>query len=301
VTRDQAKGSELFAANLKTGKVAWRADRADLSSSYSTPILWKDNGTEALILPGFTQLRAYELKSGKEIWRVAGLPSATCTTAVLGDGLLFFAGWAPGKDMPMPGFDKLLEGGPFGGTDKNGDGVLDYAEASEQMQSFFGGFDQNEDKRLTREEWNGFLAIIAKGENSLIAVKPGGKGDVTVSHVAWKQKKGLPYVPSPLWYRGFVYIIKDGGMLSRFAAKTGEPTYEQERIGALGNYYASPVAADGRLYVASLDGVLSVLAAGDKPEVLGRAEFKERIAATPALVDKAIYVRSAENLWAFGN
>ena len=61
-----------------------------------------------------------------------------------------------------------------------------------------------------------------------------------------------------------------------------------------------PIAADGRLYVTSLDGVLTVLATGDKPEVLGRAEFKERIAATPALVDKTIYVRSAENLWAFG-
>ena len=200
----------------------------------------------------------------------------------------------------MPSFDKLLEGGPFGGTDKNGDGVLDYDEASEQLKGFFSSFDSNEDKRITREEWNTFLAAIAKGENSLLAIKPGGKGDITASHVAWKYKKGLPYVPSPLWYRGFVYIIKDGGLLSRFVAKTGEPTYEQERIGALGSYYASPVAADGRLYVVSLDGVLSVLAAGDKPEVLGRAEFKERIAATPALVDKTIYVRSAENLWAFG-
>jgi outer membrane protein assembly factor BamB len=299
VNRDQGKGSELIAVNLKTGKIAWHADRADLSSGYSTPVVWKGKSGEEIVLPGYTQLRAYDLKTGKEIWRVAGLPAATCTTPVLGDGLLFFAGWAPGKDMPMPSFDKLLEGGPFGGTDKNGDGVLDYDEASDQMKSFFGGFDQNEDKRLTREEWSTFLAAIAKGENSLLAVKPGGKGDITASHVAWKQKKGLPYVPSPLWYRGFVYIIKDGGMLSRFAAKSGEPTYEQERIGTLGSYYASPVAADGRLYVVSLDGVLTVLAAGDKPEVLGRAEFKERIAATPALVDKTIYVRSAENLWAF--
>src|SRR5688572_21316377 len=179
MNRDQAKGSELIAVNLKSGKIAWRADRADLSSSYSTPVVWKNNGTEELILPGFTQLRAYDLKTGKEAWRVAGLPSATCTTPVLGDGMLFFAGWAPGKDMPMPSFDKLLEGGPFGGTDKNSDGVLDYAEAGEQMQSFFGGFDQNEDKRLTREKWSEFLAMIAKGENALLAVKPGGKGDIT--------------------------------------------------------------------------------------------------------------------------
>ena len=200
----------------------------------------------------------------------------------------------------MPTFDKLLEGGPFGGTDKNGNGALDLDEANDAMKNFFGGFDANEDKQITRQEWNDFLALIAKGENVLLAVKPGGKGDVTESHVAWKQTKGLPYVPSPLWYRGHVYIIKDGGMISRFAAKTGEPTYQQERVGALGNYYTSPVAADGRIYVASLDGVITVLATGDKPDVLGRVDFKERIAATPALVDKTIYVRSAENLWAFG-
>lgn len=300
MNRDQAKGSELIAVSLKTGKIVWRADRADLSSSYSTPILWQNGGADEIILPGFTQLRAYDLKSGKETWRVRGLPAATCTTPVLGDGMLYFAGWAPGKDAPMPSFDKLLEGGPFGGTDKNGDGALGYDEASEQMQGFFSGFDSNEDKVLTRAEWDFFLSVIAKGENSLIAIKANGKGDVTESHVAWKQKRGLPYVPSPLFYRGKIYIVKDGGMISCFNAKSGDPIYEQERVGAIGNYYASPVAADGRIYVASVNGVVSVLDAGEKPEVVGRTEFKERLAATPAIVDDKLYVRTADHLWAFG-
>lgn len=299
VNRDQSKGSELIAVDLKSGKLAWRADRSDLISSYSTPILWKNSGAAEVVLAGFTQMRAYDLKSGNETWRVRGLPSAPCTTPVLGDGMLFFAGWAPSKETPMPSFDKLLEGGSFGGTDKNGDGKLSFDEVGDQMKSFFGGFDANDDKLLTREEWDGFLATVAKGENALLAVKANGRGDITESHVAWKQTKGLPYVPSPLFYRGNVYLIKDGGMMSQFNAKTGEKVYEQERIGALGSYYTSPVAADGRIYVASLDGVVSVVDAGEKPTVLGRAEFKERIAATPALVGKTIYIRSAENLWAF--
>src|SRR5262249_10744303 len=130
--------------------------------------------TEEVVLAGFTQLRAYDLKSGQETWRVRGLPSATCTSPVLGDGLLFFAGWAPSKETQMPTFDKLLEGGPFGGKDENGDGKLSYDEASDQMKSFFSAFDTNEDKLLTREEWDSFLAIVAKGENSLLAIKPGG-------------------------------------------------------------------------------------------------------------------------------
>jgi len=297
LNRDQEKGSELLAVDLKSGKVAWRADRADMSSGYATPVIWSNNSTDEVVLPGFLQMRAYDLKTGKETWRVHGLPVAVCTTPVLGDGMLYFAGWSPGKDKesPMPTFDKILEG-----ADKDGDGVLAISEASPMMRSFFASFDTDKDDRLTRAEWQGFLDMLAKGENSLIAVKPGGKGDITKTHVAWKQTRGLPYVPSPLFYRGNVYLIKDGGMISRFDAKTGEPSYQQERLGALGNYYTSPVAADGRIYVASLDGVVSVLDPGDKPTVLARADFKERIAATPALVDKTIYIRSAEHLWAFG-
>jgi outer membrane protein assembly factor BamB len=107
-------------------------------------------------------------------------------------------------------------------------------------------------------------------------------------------------VASPLFYRGHVYLVKDGGMISCFGAVTGKPVYEQERIGALGNYQASPVAADGRIYLASVNGVITVLAAGDKPDVLARADLRERLVATPAIVDSKLYVRTANHLWAFG-
>jgi len=294
--RDQLSGSELIAVELKSGKVAWRANRSDLFSSFSTPVVWKQSAGDEVVLPGFLELRAYALKDGTERWRVKGLPVAVCTTPVVGNGLLYFAGWSPGKgDMPMPGWEVVAER-----NDKDKDGVITFEEATESMKSFFASYDANRDQRVTREEWDAFKAILARGENCAIAVKPGGKGDVTGTHVAWKQTRGLPYVPSPLFYRGNIYIIKDGGMISRFDAKTGEPVYQQERIGALGNYYSSPVAADGRIYLTSLDGIMTVLEAGGKPTVLARAEFKERIAATPALVENKIYVRSANHLWAFG-
>jgi outer membrane protein assembly factor BamB len=295
MNRDQLKGAELIGVDLRSGKVKWRAAREELGSSYGTPVVWKNGGAAEVVLPGFTQMRAYDLKSGQETWRLRGLPAAVCTTPVLGEGMLFFAGWAPGKEVPMPSYDKILE------ADKDGDGVLAKSEASEMMQSFFASFDNDKDDKLTRAEWQGFLDLVAKGENSLLAIKPGGKGDITESHVAWKQTRGLPYVPSPLLYRGNVYLVKDGGMVSCFKAKSGEPIYQQERIGAIGNYYASPVAANDNIYVASVNGVLSVLDAGEKPEVVGRAEFKERLVATPAIVDNKLYVRTADHLWAFGN
>jgi outer membrane protein assembly factor BamB len=142
---------------------------------------------------------------------------------------------------------------------------------------------------------------MAKGKNVLVAVKPGGKGELTESQVAWKQTRGLPYVPSPLYYRGRVYLIRDGGLMSSFDARTGQPHFQQERIDAIGSYYASPVAADGHIYVASVNGRVTVVAAGgEMPKILHHADFGERISATPALAGNTLYLRTASALFAFG-
>jgi outer membrane protein assembly factor BamB len=108
-------------------------------------------------------------------------------------------------------------------------------------------------------------------------------------------------VPSPLLYRGAVYLIKDGGLASSYEARTGRVNYQQERLNATGSYYASPVAAGGRIYVASLDGRLTVFAAGgETPKILHQAGFGERIVATPALVGKQLLLRTPTALYAFG-
>src|SRR6185369_9001551 len=95
--------------------------------------------------------------------------------------------------------------------------------------------------------------------------------------------------------------IKNGGMLSSLDAKTGKSYYLQERLEAPGNYYASPVAADGRIYLASVSGKLTVVkAGGERPEVLHQAEFGERIFATPALAGDKLFLRTQSALYAFG-
>ena len=132
-----------------------------------------------------------------------------------------------------------------------------------------------------------------KGQRLLVAAG-------SLQHVAWKLTRGLPYVASPLFYDGRLYLVKDGGMISSLDAKTGKSFYLRERIDAVGSYYSSPVAADGRIYVASVPGKLTVFkAGGDKPEILHQAEFKERIFATPAPVGNNLYLRTANHLWAF--
>src|SRR5205823_12481591 len=95
---------------------------------------------------------------------------------------------------------------------------------------------------------------------------------------------------------------KNGGMLSSFDAKSGKPYYLQERLNADGNYYSSPVAADGRIYLASVNGKLTVVkAGGEKPEILHQAEFGERIYASPAIVGDNFYLRTKTALYAFGD
>jgi outer membrane protein assembly factor BamB len=297
VNRDQLKDCSLLAVDLRTGKKAWETARPDVSQSYGTPIHWKHGGAVEVVMSGSLRLKGYDVKTGKERWSLSGMPSFTCTTPVVGDDLLFFAGWSPGKEAgSMPTFDYLA-----GQFDKDKNGAITREEvAGTDFASFFRSMDVNGDGKITAEDLDTMKAMMAKGENVLVAVKPGGKGQLAASHVAWKATRGLPYVPSPLYYRGRVYLVKDGGMASCFDAATGREIYLQERVGAIGSYYASPIAADGRIYLASLNGAITVYAAGDKPEVLGRADLGERMSATPAIADNKLYIRTANHLWAFG-
>ncbi len=221
-------------------------------------------------MPGSIRLKGYALKSGKEDWMVEGVTTFACTTPVVGDGLLFFAGWAPGKsDAPWPSWETFLEK-----NDKNKDGEITFDEFGDTDRDFARGMDMNHDGKITKADWDLLQARGAKGENVLVAVKPGERGDPSQTRPEWKFNRGLPYVASPLFYDGRVYLIRDGGMISSFEARTGKPYYTQERLNALGSYYASPVAADGRIYLASLPGKLTVVkAGGDQPEILHQADF----------------------------
>lgn len=296
LSRDQEQGSVLFALDAASGKVIWETPRSEVHGSFGTPIIWKNNGVEEIVAPGSILLKGYELKSGKERWSVAGLPGLACTTPVTGDGLLFFAGWSPGKgDAPRPSWSTFLAQNGKPGKDE-----IILAEADGVSRDYLRGLDVNHDGKITKEDYEMVQANDAKAQNVLLAVRPGGLGDISQTHVAWKVTRGLPYVPSPLFYEGRVYIIRDGGMISSFEPQTGKPFYQQERLEAAEKYYASPVAADGRIYVVSVPGKLTVIkAGGDKPETLHQANFAERIFATPALVGNRLYLRTQTKLYAF--
>ena len=240
--RDLSKGSKIFAVDATSGKVVWEKPRDGFVTSYATPTVWDTPTGKQVVLPGAKRLTAYDLKTGEPVWTVSGLSSIACTTPVVVGDELIFAAWSPGgaTEMAMPSFDDLLKQG-----DENKDGAIDLPESEKTfLKGFFESNDTNKDGKLTRDEWDAAMKQMMGGKNCAVAIKVGGKGDVTETHVRWRVLKGMPYVPSPLVYRGQMYVVNMRGQLSAYDVKTGKDVFLEEGIGLTG-VYASPVAADG--------------------------------------------------------
>jgi outer membrane protein assembly factor BamB len=303
LVRDELKGSRILAVNANNGALQWEKTRQS-TIAYCTPVLWDTPNAKQVVVAGHGRMIGYDLKTGNETWFVGGMPTGPCASPVIAGGTLFFAGWSPGgaddKENQMPSFDSLLKE-----ADTNKDGALSKAEAQKTLlKDSFDSLDLNKDGKITRDEWNTLTKLISEGVSSAFALSPGGTGDISGSHTIWKKTKGLPYVPTAIVYQGQIVMIKDGGFVSAYDAKSGREVYIQERVAASGRYYASPVAANGHIYFTSLDdGVVTVLKAGtSKPEVVAKnPKLGERVAATPAVADNTIYIRTASKLYAFAN
>ena len=289
----QDEKSFLIAVDPRTGKTIWETPRPAFVSSYTSPVLWGED----IVVSGSLRVVGYGSKDGKERWSAGGLEAiSVCPTPVLGDGRLFVMSRSFGGSK-LPIFSEMLAKG-----NKDGDNRMSRDEAPSYLRSE-GGFnatDRNKDGFLTEEEWNEMTSLIHKGEHGIFALRAPGAGDITETHVVWKNKRGIGVVASPLFYKDRVYAVQDGGRLTAFSPKTGDLLFEQERIGSDGEYYASPIAANGHIYLCSTRGTVTVVSATDKLEVKARNNLGERIQATPAIADNKLFVRSASHLWAFG-
>jgi len=115
----------------------------------------------------------------------------------------------------------------------------------------------------------------------------------------WKNSSSLPNVPSPLYYRGVLYTLREGGILTSFDPESGEILKRARLRGALGAYFASPVASDGKLYAISEEGNVSVIRAGEQWELLTVNAMGEGSKSTPAIVDGKLYLRTYDTLYSF--
>ncbi len=296
---DQDQGSFLLALDKRTGRKVWRADRSECRRGFATPFVWQHDGGEELVVPGSIWLRSYNLQNGTERWTYRGTSRVANSTPTAGDGLLFSASWNVGADasdrISMESFAAFAQV-----HDKNKDDALtrDEIPAGPVLERF-NQMDLNKDGMVTSAEWQMMAEMFAKAGNAVLAIQPGGQGDITTTHLAWKSTRSLPYVCSPVYYQGRLYTVKNGGLASCYRAKTGQPLYQDERLDAGGDYYASLLAADEKIYAASQKGLVVVWAAGDSLKVLARNDLGEEIFATPAMVDGKLYVRSARHLYAF--
>ncbi|MBM4071931.1 MAG: serine/threonine protein kinase [Planctomycetes bacterium] len=291
----------VIAVDAATGKHRWKTLRPDMLAGYALPVMCEANGRTDLVVAGTGRLIGYDPSNGKELWTCKSLPRINMTSPVVKDGVVYVAVQSYGDPSRTLKF-ALLEW-----LDTNQDGKLARAEVPEEFRKKFDLSDRNKDGFLTGEEIDTAFqhpSNMVGGGSIIQAIKGGGHGDVTRTHLLWnRDKKIFPSnMSSPLVLGNRLYVVKKGGIGSCFDTATGKGMWEKKRIDNLGEYYASPVAADGKIYVAGQNGFVVVLADGPNQKTLARNDMGGRqIIATPAIADGRLFIRTADTLFCISN
>lgn len=297
---DQESGSFFIAVDQKTGQVVWRVERPGFTRGFSTPVLFRTKtGKLQVVVSGSQQLTAYSVKSGQEVWWMFGLTWQMKSTPVIKGDLLYLNGWAGGADdgdrEKVAGFADVLSE-----LDADGDQRLSQKEIDGfSVRWDFSRLDLDRTGFLEERDWRIYRAKRL-ARNGALGVRLGGDGDMTERNLLWRYKRSLPNVPSPLLYKDILYLMKEGGVLTALDPADGK-VLKQDRIReALGTYYASPVAGDGKIFVVSLEGKVSVVRAGADWQVLSVNDLGSQCSATPAISQGRLYIRTYEHLYCFG-
>jgi outer membrane protein assembly factor BamB len=286
-------GSEgLYAYDL-AGKLLWKQDLGRIDAGWffdpdyewgaaSSPVIYKDLVILQVDRQKDSFVAAYRLKDGTEAWRTAR------------------------EEIPSWGTPTVYQGPPR-------DELVTHAT------KFIRAYDPATGKELWRLGPNSEITtptpIVAHGMvyvtngyggiQPIYAIRPGGTGDLTLQgeatsspHIAWSTKRGGPYTPTPVVYGDLLYVVTNNGVLSAYDAKTGERAYQERVAGKGGAFSASPVAADGKIYLAGEDGDVFVVKAGRKPEWLATNPMGEVLMATPAISDGVLFVRGMSHVFA---
>jgi outer membrane protein assembly factor BamB len=308
---DQDNGAYLLGVDAKNGKQRYKVDRPGVISGYSTPTVYepKDGGKQILIPESF-QLSAYDVKDGHRVWWVRGLACEMKSVISIEGDTAWINGWGfpqnqPGTQIPTISWEEGLKV-----YDKNKDGKIAAEEATGgpearldrilRANAGFPAFDGNRDGFLDANDWVVMRAMLA-AENGLLAIRLGGKGDVTEGAIKWKYQRPVPQVPSTLLYKGVLFMVNDSGILLSIDPNTGNVLKQGRLKGAIDKYFASPVGADGKVFLVSQDGTVSVVDAKGEWEILSVNPLDDEVFATPAIADGKIYLRTKSKLYAFAS
>jgi outer membrane protein assembly factor BamB len=301
---DQAENSFIAAFDQKTGRTVWRTGRPNFVGGYTTPILYQSakntKNTTQVVVSGPLELASYSVETGKKLWSHGGTGVMPISSPVVSMDTFYVYTDA------VPPFEMLVNQMK---ADKNRDGKISpdefpdpaFAGAVLSMDREYG----NQDGAVDSAEWNRALGLTQGGNNSFLAVsvdKANSRtNEYSPSKIKWRLTKFLTDASSVLIYEGVIYLVKSGGIVTTISPVTGEILKQGRLKGALDSYFASPVAADGKVFFVSQAGMVSVIkAGGNNWEVLAVNDMGEECYATPAIADERIYIRTQSALYSFG-
>jgi outer membrane protein assembly factor BamB len=219
-------------------------------------------------------LLALDVRTGKERWKVdRGEGRVSHSTPLV---------------VPGPTGDELLV--------NSSERIDVYAPATGQLLWYAGGARQTPIPSAVFDAGRIFLSRGYRNSDYM-ALRPGGRGDVTATHVEWQSPSGASYVPSIIHYDNLLYMTNEVGVVTCADARTGESVW-RHRLG--GVFFASPVAGDGKIYLVSETGETFVMRAGRTPQVLAKNDLKERFIASPAISQGRLFLRGDRTLFAVG-
>lgn len=309
--QDDDLAPAFYAFDKRTGAIRWQDDRYEMAVNYSHPVICTTDQGDEIVVAGTGQLIGYDPETGERLWYSRTLLRNIKTTPVCQDGVIYLSVQSGGiANQWLASVDRAETG--------NNDGKI----TREEIQAFvgkrpvpeaffektFGRGDLNGDGVLEGEEIDrafmhpdNFAGATYTDENPaaeyIIAVRGGGRGDVTDSHLLWKHPtRHTDHIVSPLILDDRMLLIKGGGIATCFETETGDLLYGPTRIRNGGNYFASPVFGDGKIYIAGENGHVVVLKNATTLEVLAVNDLGAPILGTPAIVGRALFVRTREAL-----
>jgi outer membrane protein assembly factor BamB len=298
---DQSTDSFIVAVDKSSGKIAWKKSRPEATSGHCTPVVYTPEGGEIQVLvPGSFLLISYSAEAGERLWWTSGLAFEMKSTPAIRDGVLFINGFAsplnqPGNQVTIPSFEQALA--EFD-RDKNGRFTKEELPA-ESPYDFFDFMDLAKDGHLDRNDWNYFEAALAS-LNGMLAIRLGGQGDMTEKNTIWAYRRYVPQLPSPLIYKDVLTMLNDVGFITSFNPGDGTVISQGRLKGAGSKFFASPVAADDKIYITSWRGKITVLKSDGSNEIISTSDLGEECYATPAIGDGKIYIRTVKTLYCFG-
>ncbi|MDE0102993.1 MAG: PQQ-binding-like beta-propeller repeat protein [Bryobacterales bacterium] len=296
---DQDLEAYALAIDPSNGEILWKRPRPDFVHSFSTPVTHQAGaGDPVIVVPGSYRMTGYST-DGREVWRLDGLTYQVKSGPVVDGDRLYFSGWAvggePGARLELPAWDEVRDR-----FDSDGDGELAQSELRQDWHpNSWAMHDRNKNGTMDARDWAHYRARRVS-ENSCMAIRLGGTGDVTGSHLLWRYRKSLPEVASPVLYRGVLYLVRNGGIVTTLDPASGSVLKQGRLRDAIDGFYASPVAGDGKVYMTSDAGRVAVLEAAGAWTVLRTNDLGEDVYATPAIADGKLFIRTASRLYCFG-